>query len=786
MKLFYFLVIPILSVDLYAQTVTTTPPKLCGGECITEAEEALGIEGAVGGSSYGEHEKIIALMDKSYKKDDLQKDISTVFACAGANTSGEKCGGVIDKASKVFEYAAYLKETQDMNTKQYDAIKNFSENKYARGLNDVGAEKTLKKVLGEYKDLAKAQADLANYENAEKRSVLLPDQEKQLLGTSKQDLEGKVQVAQKELCSSLLDVQNIPASESGEFMEALEDAKEALNPSIVDVSSTDIYSSFPELERCADPKEKDDKTIEFCKKMAGKYLASVVSGNQPWTLIRTSDENCDFIDNMGDVLKVSSAFYGMTQSLKFQECGDAYGLDDPKCIKMGVNIKRFGGDPYGLTAPYYDTTSEESLANYKVTPHFITAATGAPTSLSIDGTYPVNSFSSNTNQVTDPTATGLGVTAGANGSINSGTASNLLNNMSKQYNAMGTGASSFNNRYSNYSTQIGNYNNNLSAAVNSAVDPKVYTDRATSVQKVLDKAAGSGPRYSGQQGYTTTIDLRQKITELNAKKSELVVALSSGMAKGASSMYDKQWGSLSEKRRAIVYLATAPMSFEYTRAQIAAIDSEISLYYRNTKRYMNSNPNLGQNVLDISYMYASNDKAIYGKKALKLKTLNTPVKEQFVLKDGWQNEFKKYIADMMKKAEESKKKMNLAKTRLQQLLAQKMDIVPVAKLPNPNRLAYEINNMQSIEAAARRNMINIEKAMQYHRSRKLNTPANIYAQYEKESTELKTSMQNVVSAIDNSKGSIDKSYVVLNSLQAEIPRSEALRKVAKQMVEQGL
>jgi hypothetical protein len=774
MKRLYFLVIPILSANLYAQDATY----------ITDAEEALGIEDSDNPnvSSFVEHEKVVALMEKSYKAEELKKDVSTVFACAGASAYSTGCGDVINKAGKVFQYAAYLKETQDMNAAQYEAIDNFSVSKYKRTLDDATAKETLEKVLNKYKDLAKAQADLANYENADKRSTFLPGQETYL--KDKDKLESEVTDAQEELKTALKDVENVPADESDEFMEALEEAKDDLTVSITDVSATDIYNSFPELEKCSDPDETDAETIEFCKKMAGKYLASVASGNKPWTISMTSDEGCDIIDQAGDYLKVTSAFYGMTKSLKFQECKDTYGLDDPKCINMGVKLKNFGGDPYNLTDPYYDTTSEDALANYKITPHFITGATDVSTSLSIDGTYPVNAYSPTTDAGTGVTGTGLGTTAGADNRINSGTASSLLNNMSSQYTAMGAGASNFTSKYSNYSTQIGNYNDNLTAAVTSVVDPKVYTDRAASVQSVLDKAAGTGPRYSGQPGYTSSIDLRQKITELNAKKSELVTALADRLAKGSSSTYNSKWGSLSERRQAAVYLATNEMYVDYTKAQIKAIDSEISLYYRNTRRYISQNT--AENVFDTSYMYAANSQAVYGKRALKLKTLKTPIKYPLVLKEGWQNDFKKYIADMTKKAEESKKKMNLAKTKLQQLLAQRMDIVPVAKLPNPNRVSYEIKNMQSIEATARRNMVNIEKAMQYHRSRKLDTPANIYAQYEQEASTLKTSMQNVVSAIDKSKSSINKSYVVLNTLHTEIPRTEALKKIAKQMVEQGL
>ena len=47
-------------------------------------------------------------------------------------------------------------------------------------------------------------------------------------------------------------------------------------------------------------------------------------------------------------------------------------------------------------------------------------------------------------------------------------------------------------------------------------------------------------------------------------------------------------------------------------------------------------------------------------------------------------------------------------------------------------------------------------------------------------------MQNVVSSIDEAKPNMNRSYAILSKMDVEVPKAEALKRIAKQMVEQGL
>ena len=725
--------------------------------------------------------------------------LAAVINCAGADLY--KCKEEpLKKAVAALEYDARQKYSKQIIQKYYtqikDVVKNSSDYGKSAGLT-VGNDdyKFSKKLIEARADLAK---DEFEYLNAKASGKTIDETAlKAKIDGTRKTFESKL----TELKSATFD-NDAPTKEEtadatkrqnksrGLILDALKDAEDDLAVTADKVDVADIYNTIPEgLEICKDYDKMSAENKAKCEKMAAEYLKAAASGGSVWKPIKvTNDKNCDMFDRLGsDGWNTLLGFVSTYKTLKFQECTDDYGSGDEKCIKQGTTLKNWLGDPMNLTATYYDadTTTNDAVSSIKINPSFSTASTGTTPSLGVGGTNPYNSFLAYTQSAATGTGSPIAAGKGANNTVSAGTGAEILNNISNQYTAIGQGAGNFSSKYTPYSTNITNYNNELTSVIASATNPQIYQARANSVDKTMKQATGTGDvKYPGIAGYTNTIDLRQKISELNAQETQLGLDYAAVLAKAHSAPYRLKRGSLAERTQAAADLAMASGFEEYVKMQGKLIEGEKQLYYQNTNVIMNSNS--AQNTFDISSMYASNGKVVYNRKALKLNNLKTPVGGMYALKKGWRENFARYIDQMNKKAEEAKVKMNFAKAKMQKLLAQNVPIVAVKSLPGQAGVAYEIRNMESIEAVAKKNMANIEKAMEYHRSRRLSTPPDLYAKYEQDATALKTSMQNVVAAIDQAKPNVNKSYAVLDNLYVEVPKAEALRNIAKQMVAKGL
>lgn len=141
---------------------------------------------------------------------------------------------------------------------------------------------------------------------------------------------------------------------------------------------------------------------------------------------------------------------------------------------------------------------------------------------------------------------------------------------------------------------------------------------------------------------------------------------------------------------------------------------------------------------------------------------------------------------MMIKSQEAKNRINQNKIKLQKILSMNVPIVPVTKLPSLMIMAKEYKNMEILSTTGKKNMQEIDKAMAYYQSRMKSTPPDLYAKYTKEGKELKDSIGSMVATIDSSTENVKKSYILLHRLNAEIPKAEALRHVAQEMVSKGL
>lgn len=771
---------------------------------------------------------------------DISKKAPAIFACTGANAMSENCQGGKGKNSQlldaitVMKYTADLKMALDLNKDQYAKIKDFPTNldEYTASIRakwdgltekqkeDLGPPKEqdkynsaiseTKSSIGSAKELVKAETDLANYKIAQATLKLFESLDVADIPKELQDyndpkkiaeLEKKVSGEKKKFEESLQKIAELDANYRDEAFSGVQTALKDMKADPSSISYKDIWAQIDEFADCKDPKvlAKDAKKKAQCQKTAGRYLANLVGGGEKPTQYNTySDQNCEFFDKNQELFKAiggPGGFLSQLASMNYQKCEHELGAGDESCIKKGTRLARAVGDPYGQTQLYY----EDPTKQVSISPQFIGGATDTQASLNLGAsTQPSDPFALYTPNQTTPAfmPTGEGWNSNVGGTdftLNANSASQLYNNFAGVVGGSGLGSSNFTNKYSPTLNQISSNNGVISSLItNVAITPKIYTDRAASVQNTLQLASGGGPRYDSSSSYDSTIDLRQKISALNAQKSKLIEDLVSNYQYLNESQYLAQaeyanrWLSTSQKRDFILNSTLAKGSIDYIKYQMRAIDSEIALYYSNTNAYLYSQGYPSEVFLDISLMFADSSKKLPAKRSLKLSNVKTPVKVRYQLKEGWQNEFKKYIADMQKKAEEAKKELNANKAKLKKLLAQKMPSVNTDELPTLARVDYERNNMYALRETAKKNMAIIDKAMTYHKNKRSVTPPSIYKQYEKESAELKRSMKKFVNAVDQADPKIVKAQTVISQLQLEIPRAEVLRAVAKNMVEKGL
>jgi hypothetical protein len=765
---------------------------------------------------------------------DIYKDISkktpAIFACSGANAMSEACQGgqgsqtqILD-ALTVMKYAADLKTASELNKAQNKKIDDFPSNldtytsairtkwndlteaqKEADGAQDKydTAVSQTKSAINSAKKLVELETDLANYQIAKATKNLfetdaVPKELKKFIDSyDEAKLKDKVDIAKVDFDTSLKDIATL-ANYKDEAYSAVQTAFNDLKADSNNISYRDIWSQIDGLADCMDPKvlAKNAKKKAQCQKNAGRYLANLVAGGEKASQYNIStDEGCEFFDKNQGLFKAIAGpggFLSQLAAIKYSKYEYNLGAGDERCIKLGTTLARAFGDPHKQAALYYPDPSERVTIN----PQFIGGDAG-PASLALGGSPEfANPFSSYTSNQTTPAfvPTGEGLVSNIGGSdntLNSSSASNMYTNLASQISDTASGAGNFVNKYASTSNKFSNYNSNLNSGIAStAITPNMYIERANSAQSILDLASGAGPRYDQNQVYDS-IDLRQKIAVLNAQKSKLVEDLANNYQYINESQYLAQaeyankWLSTSEKANFILKSTLAKGSVDYTKMQLAAIDREINLIYSNTRPVL-YNSGYVWTYFDTSLMFAANSKKLPAKRSLKLSKVKTPIKVRYELKEGWQNEFKKYIAEMKKKAVEAKKNLNANKSKLKKLLAQKLPTLDTKDMPAFARVDYERHNMYALRETAQKNIAIIDKAMAYHRNKRSITPPSIYKQYEKESAELKSSMQKFVKAVDDADPKIVKAGTVLTQLQLERPRAEVLRAVAKSMVERGL
>jgi len=427
-----------------------------------------------------------------------------------------------------------------------------------------------------------------------------------------------------------------------------------------------------------------------------------------------------------------------------------------------------------------------------------TKYSGSPSSIKQDTTTIPDGSDTWTAQSASGTGAGMGASTSGTGSSNYKTSgfpndgrfsypqvASYFDSATPKISSLGSGASDFNNKYKDYSYNIGSYNSDLVAAISSNNTKIVdrYTTSATNAQNILNTLSGTGGRYTQTTDSTITYLKGMIDNERNQVNSNLSAKYDIANRNYANQiMLQCRWCLSQEEKGKLM----KTMTDDAVNAQILQIENKIFMNdvakYQEILVFNYNYKNEVYNDFDIYYMYAANGKAV-GPRSLKLKNIKTPIKYQ--LKEGWQDILKEYIKDMMKQAEQAKREMNNSKSRIRQLLAKKVNIIPLELLPDLDHVTYEARNMETFKRNALRNMQAIDKAMAYHKKRKDMTPREDFAKYETEEKVLKKSMNETVKVVDSVKDDVNKAQRLLSDMYVEIPKAEALRLYAKKMVEEG-
>jgi len=686
--------------------------------------------------------------------------------------STEQTGSTDDKAqlSAGISHLLYTQKLVSMGKMVDDANENIStvEKSFTT---DYSVDKTTDAVLQNYLAYKKAITKFLGLQNQAYRASLLGGEVPELEIAKK-----AIATAKSTFVTSLDSVKDQKS-----FLTSLEKMDAALAVTKPKVKEADITPQ----------KVCDNKKTTDCEKQAATFLKDVIDkGEQPsyGTVYYKTSKSC-VMDKVASSVGSLFNFGELLCDSQVKRHGmiTANGTPNSGSLACLSTYNTFGSAKNNiLLNPYIARLKNVSAINLAL----LTKGTGASSSLATESTTPTNVFSKTTatdaSKTTTTTSTGTGAVSAISNygdgikRLNASQAvSNFYNPSATTYKEMASGAKSFVSSIKPISASISNYSEALTTAMVSS-NPKVASLPVKEKNWAVSTLQAHSTTTYEQQLDALRLEFSQQQAQIQSIISQLDVTQKKlGLAQFMA-LYGSQTASgeaLQEVATDTIYLKTLQSQGTYAETRLGLLMASLGLGEYSRYNY----GNLTEGVFRTDYMYASNTNENMPK-ALKLKDLKTPL----TLKKGWQNDFKKYIEEMSQKAAEAKREMNDAKAKIKVLLAQKLPTVSLQKLPQPGEIRDELINMQAMKKASMKNLSIINSAMSYHTKRKNAYSAEQYATFKQEQETVDGAMERTISSIKVAEKPVSEAYDVSDSLQQAIPRSEALRAVAQQMVAQGL
>ncbi|MBN1115052.1 MAG: hypothetical protein JXA66_06895 [Oligoflexia bacterium] len=423
---------------------------------------------------------------------------------------------------------------------------------------------------------------------------------------------------------------------------------------------------------------------------------------------------------------------------------------------------------------------------------------------------------------------GPGIPSGKGEHWNSNQAASVYNRWSSGYSNMAKGAGAFNSKYAPIAKNLNSYNSEMYGLItssryptykimanearvayrqvkggrgdtstsSSSSDGSDSTDEESEINSLLSDPV-SMPASASEAYDTSSTDVRVEVSRLKSEQAK-ALALMYAMAESRSAYdYKAKWGKFKDRLEAVKKQAEIDANIDFLRNMVASFGARLKVYSQATypqliqrQAYMD-HYDFTDYIMDPFYMYAANSRSVYGKRSLSLPRLKTPLsrrkisKPRYGLNDGWEKLLLGYADYMMEKARESKKQMYRTRKQLQKLLKKEVPVEAAKNIPMLSEAAMQLKSMDVLRKASKKNMESIDRAMRYHAEKRAQNPV-LLAKYKDEAKILKNSMNNMVISINDSYEDVQKSYEIIKDLNLEVPRAEALRAVARDMVEKGL
>lgn len=584
------------------------------------------------------------------------------------------------------------------------------------------------------------------------------------------------------------DFKAIPKADRDTALDKIKDLYADLKVDKPDYEASDVTPLLT-CDKEADEEGCNTKAKQFMSSMFGK-------GKQPRFMdVQTEFANDCMYDQLskqlGTIFKAGQIFCA-SQVMKAGMV-NADGSPNKNSLSCLSAYKAFGKDNSDMITKYINRLDNASTLNLAM----LTSGTGN-TSLGMAAFYPTNvlknagtgSTTTNTNTNTSPTTTTTTTNlAAANiGSIsntgdgvsryNTSQALSFYGGASSTYNDMSKDAKTLISTYKPVSNTYQRFNSDLSSAI-IASNPNVVKIANTEKTWAASTTAKVSTLNQQQQSDYLRLQFSQQQATVNAIVAQMDIAQRNlGMAN-----FMALYGSEKEATKAAYDSANYELNLKMLAIEGTAASSRLGLLMGSlglgSTPYYNKyfNYTLLEN---IHYMYAANDNRNMPR-ALKLENLKTPIN----LKKGWEKDFQAYIDQMSARSEEARKEMEQAKEKIRKFIAQKLPVVPFNKLPQPGEIRDELLNMQSLRKASLKNIDIINKAMAYHDGRKNAYPADKYTTFKNEHDSMTGAMKRTISSIETAEQPVSEARELIKGLYKEVPRAEALKIIAKQMVEEG-
>jgi len=644
------------------------------------------------------------------------------------------------------------------------------------------ADADVDEVLKQYLAYKKAVNSLLDAENKESRNKLLKD------GSVTADgLKSKKEAAQKLVAETISTFTNslVTSSAIGKkdvLLAAIKKLDKDTSVTVTEFKDSDVIPA----------KNCDKKDAADCEAQGKVFLKNIIDkGEQPaYGTIYVKDKKSCAMDK---VMKTLGSVFNLGQVLcdtQVRKHGmvKADGSPNTGSLACLSAYKHLGNTKdNALLNPYISKLDNANAMNLAM----LTQGSGAPASIGMGGSTPTNVLSAGAG--TNSAGSGNGadavkssVSSAPDGGVTRFNAaqavSSFYNPATSTYKDMAASASSLMGSIKPVNTTISKYNEALTYAMVSS-NPKVAALPAVEKNWATSTLQATTSTTQLQQVDALRLEFSKQQAQIQAVVTEMDVT----QRKLGLAQFMSLYGSQTQSEIALQEVATYSVSLKmlqsqgkYAQTRLALLMGSLGMgQYRYG--FMYNNPGSAKDIFSIDYMYASNENRNMPK-AIKLENIKTPI----TLKKGWQNDFKKYIEEMSEKSAEAKRAMNEAKTKIKDLLAQKLPFISLEKLPQQGEIRDELINMQSIKQASLKNLGVINNAMACHNSRKNAYTADQYATFKKEEETVNGAMRRTISSINGAEKPVSEVYNVVGSLHQVVPRAEALRAVAKQMVDQGL